>query len=448
MDTRSVLFGLMLFPLLCVSAVPVPAQAAKHAVPARHQAADEAARTQLATYLAEFQSNPDNTTLRNEIVALAKTLNPAPEIPELARADFANATAQMKAASSAADFTAAAKLFEQAAVRAPWYADAEYSAASAYAKAVDYNGARRNLAFYLAAVRPGVDIQNAEELRRDLDHQQSTQFQQAMQQFTANPSDAARLQIIKLTQAMKTLPEVPEEAHGHYVMAVVLANSAEGNPDEEQRAIGEYKAALLIAPWWGEAYKMMATAQKAAGRYDDASTSLNFYLLTQPSDARNIQDEIYRLKALGMRMADEQAKKQKEEQQSKVLEEQQQQERAANEASKFSVEGRWYEASTPNDYFVGGKSDPQCDFYVKQKGKQWVITNDCIRGKRSIDDVDVQTRQLSFRLSGNDPVAPFSVVSVTFTLSSDGQTLEGRGTAYDKTYYPVGDHPVRWMRRE
>ena len=67
----------------------------------------------------------------------------------------------------------------------------------------------------------------------------------------------------------------------------------------------EYKAALLAAPWWADAYKKLAMAQKAAEKYDDAVASLNFYLLTQPADARDAQDEIYKLKALKESAADD-----------------------------------------------------------------------------------------------------------------------------------------------
>jgi tetratricopeptide (TPR) repeat protein len=433
----------MLFPLLCV--IAIPAQTPKHS-PAHQQAA--APRDQLAALLAKFQSHPEDAALRDQIVALAKTMDPAPAIPQLARDSFAKATARMSAASSADDFQAAASLFEQAALQAPWYADADYYAASACAKAVDYDGARLNLALYLAAVRPGVDTRLAEELKNNLDSQQTGQpFQEALRQFSADPSNAARLQVIKLAQAMKTPPEIPEEARGHYVMAVVFVNTAEDNADYE-RAIEEYKAALLAAPWWGDAYRKLATAQTDAGRYDEAIASLNFYLLTQPADARSTQDEIYRLRALGQRAAGEQAKRQTEEQQRQHLAERQQGDHAATETGKYTVEGRWYEIPTPNDFFVGGKSNPECDYVVKQNGERWTITNGCSASKRTIDKIEVKTRQLSFRLSGHDSSFPFSEVIITFTLSQDGQRLEGRGTPYDKNFFPVGDHTVRWERRE
>jgi len=448
MNRRSVLFGLVLFLLTCAIGVPSPAQTAKRSAGTRQAPADATARQQLATYLTEFQKHPEDVTLRNEIVGLAKTLNPAPAIPDLARASFTQATAQLGVASSADGFKVAAKLFEQAALLAPWYADAYFSAASAYAKAGDFNGARGNIALYLAAVRPGVDTHGAEDLRRDLDRQQSgQQFQQALQQFSANPTDTGRIQIINLAQAMKAPPEIPEEARSHFVMATVLGNTAEGDPGEEQRAIEEFKAALLAAPWWGEAYRKLATAQTVANQYNDAVATLNLYLLTQPSDARNAQDEIYKLKALWQKTADAQQKKQAEEQLAKFQEAQKQEERAAIESNKYTVEGRWYQASTPNVFFVGGDSTPDCDYYVQKNGGHWAITNSCSKSTRTVDKIEVQNRELSFRMTGRDPLYPYAEVVVTFSMSKDGQTLEGRGTPYDKNYFPVGDHPVRWLRR-
>jgi len=82
---------------------------------------------------------------------------------------------------------------------------------------------------------------------------------------------------------------------------------------------------VLFAPWWVRTLRELATerrervraeeradmaahihdsvlqtlalVQKAANQYDDAVASLNLYLLTQPADARDAQDEIYKLEA-------------------------------------------------------------------------------------------------------------------------------------------------------
>jgi hypothetical protein len=442
------LVGLLLFPL--ISAVPAAAQTAKQPAGTRQQSSTDAlARKQLPTYLAVFQHNPDDAVMRQKIVTLAKSLNPAPAIPEIAQDTFTQATARMNAAASADDFKAAAKLFEQAAVEAPWFYDADYSAGSACVKAGDFDGASRNLALYLEAVRPGADDGKGEALRRDIDRRQSElQFQTALKRYTANPNGADRQQIIKLVQTMKTPPEIPEAARGHYVTATVLMNSADENPGYEQRAIDEYKAALLAAPWWGDAYKKLATAQTTTEQYEDAIASLNNYMLTQPSDARGTQDEIYRLKALELRAADEQAKKQTEDQQRKLLMEKNQKEHDAINNNQLTLEGTWYDDSTPKQFFAGGKAEPDCDYSIRQSGGRWSIANHCSKSKRSIDRIEVQPRQISFRLTGHGADFPYSEVDITFTLSPDGQTLDGRGTYYDKSFFAAGYYSVRWQRRE
>lgn len=322
MKVKTILSALILLLPFSAIAVPVAAQAPRPAAPSHQQSADAAARKQLAAYMADFKNHPDDATLRDEIIALAKTLKPAPVVPLAARTTFATAAGQLKAASSADDFNAAARLFEQVAAQAPWYADAYFNAASAYAQAADYDSAKRNLALYFAAVRPGVDTQSAEALESDIAQKQAQQqeqarqqqamqkFQQALQQFQANPNDAAREQIIKLAQAMNPPPAVPEEARGHYVMATTIAGKAKEDTEKARddsdlkqaaaefgQAIGEYRAALLAAPWWADVYKKLAMAQETAGQYDDAIASLNLYLLFQTADARDAQDEIYKLKA-------------------------------------------------------------------------------------------------------------------------------------------------------
>ena len=121
MKARTILLGAMLLPLFCAIVVPSRAQTAKPAVSSHPQAADTAARKQLAAYLADFKSNPQNATLRQEIIELAKTLKPAPLVPLPARTDFARAMAQLTDSSRALTIPMhAAKLFEQVATQAPW----------------------------------------------------------------------------------------------------------------------------------------------------------------------------------------------------------------------------------------------------------------------------------------------------------------------------------------
>ncbi len=148
---------------------------------------------------------------------------------------------------------------------------------------------------------------------------QTADPQQTLNQYVAdlqsNPGDTAlREKIIALVQTMSPAPAIPEEARAHYVMAQAFTEKATESSGFA-RAIDEYKAALLAAPWWAEAYEKLAIVQKAAHQYDDAIASLNLYLLTHPADARDAQDEIYKLKAYKQAAAEEQVKRQQEEQQ-------------------------------------------------------------------------------------------------------------------------------------
>jgi hypothetical protein len=140
-------------------------------------------------------------------------------------------------------------------------------------------------------------------------------LKQYVADLQSNPDDAAlRGKIIALAQTMKPAPAIPEAAREHYVMAATFMESAK-DAAGFGRAVEQYKAALLIAPWWADAYEKLASAQKAAAQYDDAVASLNLYLLFKPADARDAQDEIYKLKALKQAAADDLVRKQQEEQQ-------------------------------------------------------------------------------------------------------------------------------------
>lgn len=122
---------------------------------------------------------------------------------------------------------------------------------------------------------------------------------QKIAQLKAKPNDTAlREAIIKLAQEIKPAPAIPEEARQKFIEGNTIAKSAKGPPGQKL-AIKRYQEALLIAPWWGDAYFNLATAQELAGKYDDAKTSLKLYILTNPGEkeARDAQDRIYALNA-------------------------------------------------------------------------------------------------------------------------------------------------------
>ena len=235
-------------------------------------------------------------------------MKPAPVVPLAAKADFTKAVAQLKNASTAEDFKAAAKLFEQVAVKAPWYADAYYNAASAYAKAADYDSAKRNLTVYLAAVRPGTNTQVAEDLRSDIDRQQGIQrFQQALLEFRSNPNDAAREQIIKLALTLDPKPALPEDVHEVVGRANYTIKNASSEADFVAAAEAYAKVSQL-APWVSDYYFNQGIAYEKAKRFDQAIAAFGWYLLADPDakDANAVRERIGGLKYAKEKAAQEQ----------------------------------------------------------------------------------------------------------------------------------------------
>jgi len=290
--TLAALAGSLLVPL------SAPCQAPKPAGPPRQPSADLAARKQLAAYMTDFRDHPDDAALRDKIVQLAKSMKTPPLVPQAARTDFGKAAEQAKSAAKAEDFKAAAKLFEQVALQAPWYADAYYGAASAYAKAADYDGAKRNLALYMAAVRPGADTQEAENLQRDVEQQQRLrQFQQALDDLKKNPNDGARREALIRQGASFTPPlPLPEDAQ-RYLSRGKAAMTDAKKAEDFTDAVQQFRKATEAAPWYGPSYYNLAVAQSAASDFGGAQRNLKLYLAwTQdPDDTQAAKDLMYQI---------------------------------------------------------------------------------------------------------------------------------------------------------
>ena len=113
-----------------------------------------------------------------------------------------------------------------------------------------------------------------------------------------------REKIIKHVQTMKQKPAIPEGARRHYVKACTLFEDAK-QPSDSADAAEEFRQALLVAPWWGEAYMKMGLALETAQRYDDAIASLKLFMATNPQDEvlRKAQDEIYKIEAKAQKAA-------------------------------------------------------------------------------------------------------------------------------------------------
>jgi tetratricopeptide (TPR) repeat protein len=78
--------------------------------------------------------------------------------------------------------------------------------------------------------------------------------------------------------------------------AATFQKEAKSSEDYEL-AIKAYQEALLIAPWWPEAYYNLSVAQETAGKLDDAMRSLKLYILTGPRDAEEAENRLYALEA-------------------------------------------------------------------------------------------------------------------------------------------------------
>ncbi len=335
MKARTILLGFMLLSLFCADGLPTRAQTAKPATTARPQtgAITLSPQARLKQYVANLQKTPGDRALREKIIKLALTMKPAPALPQEAQDELAKGNGLATPAAGQQALLDALAHFDRAALLAPWWPDAYSSLGSVQEKLERFDDARASLSLYLLAAPHAADADAVRAKIASFDPEE--RLRQAVAAVKSNPYDTtARQRVIRMAQAMKTPPAIPEEAREHYVMAQAFMEKATVSTGFAS-AIQEYKAALLAAPWWAEAYKKLAIAQRAANQYDDAIASLNLYLASSPADARDAQDEIYKLKADKQAAADQDKQRREDE----VKRQQEEQERARR-AYESSPEGR------------------------------------------------------------------------------------------------------------
>jgi tetratricopeptide (TPR) repeat protein len=125
------------------------------------------------------------------------------------------------------------------------------------------------------------------------DSAQRQMLKECLEALQQTPDDQLRRQqIVKLAATLKPPPAIPEEARRYYVKAVAIQKDAK-TPEEAALAVSAYQQALLLAPWWADAYYNMSSALRLAGRYGEAISALQWYLASNPKDARAVQDRIY-----------------------------------------------------------------------------------------------------------------------------------------------------------
>ena len=105
-----------------------------------------------------------------------------------------------------------------------------------------------------------------------------------------------RKKVIELYHKLDPPPAIPKEARRHAMRAEALLEIAKSER-EYKKAFGEYKKALIIAPWWADAYFNYALVQEAAEYYEEAIRSYKLFVLAAPNDpaAKEVENKMFKL---------------------------------------------------------------------------------------------------------------------------------------------------------
>ena len=444
MKPRTILFVPILILMSFAIVIPAHAQSSTSQHPSRPQAGTRTLSPQakLKQYLADLQNAPDDTALRERIINLVLTMKPAPAIPQGAQDELSNGQSGLAKTGPWRDvYRDALAHFQQAALLAPWWPDAYYGLAGVQEKLDKLDDARTSLNLYLLAAPNATDFDAVRKKIAALDPEE--RLKQAVAEVRSNPNNtAAREKVIRLALAMKSPPEIPEEAREHFVMAQAFKEKATVSSGFAS-AIQEYRAALLAAPWWAEAYKKLAIVQKAADQYDDAIASLNLYLVSQPSDARDARDEIYKLKADKQAAAEQKRKQWEEENSPQAI--------AAREQKRFEdllrkIDGRRYTHAFPQNYFspligvidIHGRFFTEGTIYPPELA---TAAPNLLPGYHQGNQVDIQGRvtNKSYR-SGQVGI------DKRYSISEEGDTITLHVSSFNPAPQPDEDYVYVWQR--
>lgn len=136
-------------------------------------------------------------------------------------------------------------------------------------------------------------------------------LKQYISDLQKSPNDSAlREKIIKFVQTMKPAPSVPADAKKYMARGIAAFEIAKTEQDFKD-AIAEFEKAVNTAPWLGEGYRNLGIVHDKAGQFDAAIKNLNFYLLTNPSDAEKAKELIYKIE-FHKEKADDKKRKEKD----------------------------------------------------------------------------------------------------------------------------------------
>ena len=109
------------------------------------------------------------------------------------------------------------------------------------------------------------------------------ELKMAVTQLQQNPANRTlREHIIKLAQPMKL--QVPGEARQHFDRGLSLSKKKD---EQTKIAAAEFRKAVRVAPWWGDAYYELGIVLEARGRHPAASRAFELYLVAAPDGVHN-----------------------------------------------------------------------------------------------------------------------------------------------------------------
>jgi tetratricopeptide (TPR) repeat protein len=207
---------------------------------------------QLQQLTLQLQNSPDNEALREQIIALALTLNPKPATPDAVTMAEGGAEYAFKNAQTNSDFSDAAKQYEKALLLAPWLAADYFNCGVAHEKASEYKEAIRNFNLYLLAAPDASDatdvkkriggLQYAEQKAEDAINEQNSAAaqQQAAAQAAAVAAEQKERDFLNLASSLAgtwnqsfTLPEGHNDQY-QVVITVTGSNISIRNPNFPQ----------------------------------------------------------------------------------------------------------------------------------------------------------------------------------------------------------------------
>jgi tetratricopeptide (TPR) repeat protein len=272
--TVAILFSFVLLATTSSLLAQTPATSPKPGA-APHPAASP--QVLLRQYVAALAKSPDNDALRGKIIKLAVKMKPAPTLPVDATQHMAAGTVLLQDGNG----KAAVAEFAQAVAAAPWLPDAYWKLSLAQDKAGMPAAELKSLNFFLLTMPSAAEAEAANSRIREIESRPQ-QLQQWVDELAKNPSDnALREKIIQLARQIEPAPAVPSEAQDFARTAEAEANQAKTAADLV-KASGDYRKALLLAPWVAEFYFNLGVIQEKSGQLAEAKSNFGFYLLAAP----------------------------------------------------------------------------------------------------------------------------------------------------------------------